>query len=115
MGLQLGCLAPAASARCPVYIGVMLSERFGEHIHEEGQKFTDSFDGVSRAKENVKWVVEAGDLIAHGDPIERQLILVAKMTTAGHKPGYVNIVIFREGALGGPSRRLSEHSKYFSS
>lgn len=55
MGLGVGCEKPPLVTSAPYHIGVILAERFASYYHQEDQRYTDSFDGIERAKDHIKW------------------------------------------------------------
>lgn len=113
MGLQLGCELPPLCHKCPVHVGALLSERFKEYAHLSEQRYTDTFDDELRAKDNIKWFISKGDLIAPDEPIKKRLRLVTKMSQAGHRPGSLTIVTSTDSDPNGPATQLSKCSTYY--
>lgn len=110
MGLQLGCEIPPLCNKCPFHVGALVSEPFLDHAHLSEQRYTDTFDGEFRAKDNIKWVIPKGDLIAPDEPIKKTLRLVTKMSQAGHRPGSLTIVTSTDSDPNGPATQLSKCS-----
>ncbi len=92
MGLGLGCDKPPENTQCPIYIGVVLATHFKDYDHEASQRYTDSFDGIDRAKDSIKWVVQRGDLVTEAAGIQRTLKIIKKMTPTGNQRGSVIVV-----------------------
>lgn len=92
MGLGLGCTPPAPSKECPYHIGVVLAERWTEYNHQQGQKYVDGFDGVTRAKDSIKWLVAQGDLITPDEGIQVTQSIVKKLSRNGNRAGSLKLV-----------------------
>ncbi|KAH9884837.1 hypothetical protein F4778DRAFT_799407 [Xylariomycetidae sp. FL2044] len=92
MGLGVGCKVPPANIRCPYHVGVVVSKRFTKWDHDEAQKYTDTFDGVQRARGNIHWLVTKGDLITQDEGINAEVKLTKKITLKGNRTGTVTIV-----------------------
>ncbi len=93
MGLEIGCSMPPPCYGSPFHIGVVLAENFAEYAHQPSQKYTDSFDGLARARDNIKWVIAKGDLVETNARTSKTLKVVTKMSQPGHRPGSVTIVL----------------------
>ncbi|KAH7012861.1 hypothetical protein EDB80DRAFT_834451 [Ilyonectria destructans] len=92
MGLGLGCTPPAPSKECPYHIGVVLAERWTEYNHQQGQKYVDGFDGVTRAKDSIKWLVAQGDLITPDEGIQVTQSIIKKLSRNGNRAGSLKLV-----------------------
>jgi len=93
MGLGIGCELPAPNIGCPYHIGVVLADRFKIYSHKEIQLYTDTFDGVNRAKDHIKWVVAKDDLVTPHEGIEKKVKIIHKVTRTGKKAGRVVTVL----------------------
>ncbi|KAJ8121543.1 hypothetical protein ONZ43_g2029 [Nemania bipapillata] len=93
MGLGIGCQKPPANSSAPYHIGVVLAERFASYLHEEQQRYADSFDGVYRAKDHINWVIAKGDLVTPDEMIEKKLKIFHKINPQGKKAGRIIVVI----------------------
>jgi hypothetical protein len=107
MGLGLGSELPAPNSSCPYHIGVVLAERFTSYAHEECQKYTDTFDNVPRARDNIKWVVAKDDLVTPHEGIEKKVKIVHKVTPTGKKAGRIEVVLSCHANTGEAPSRLS--------
>lgn len=113
MGLQLGYMWPPHSEYhlCPYHIGIVVAEDFAIYTHQPEQRYTDSFDGKARARDDVKWLIARGDVVEGSIPTIRTIRLVTRMSQAGRRPGSVTIVLSPDERPGGPPRQLSRCSK----
>ncbi|KAI0415867.1 hypothetical protein F5X98DRAFT_376248 [Xylaria grammica] len=93
MGLGVYCEKPPPNSRAPYHIGIVLAERFARYAHEEWQRYDDSLDGVSRAKDHIKWVVAKGDLVTPHEQIAKKVKIVHKITPRGKKAGRVRVIL----------------------
>ncbi|KAI3320302.1 hypothetical protein HD806DRAFT_507127 [Xylariaceae sp. AK1471] len=108
MGLGIGCELPPPNSSCPYHIGVVIAERFASYSHEECQKYTDTFDNVHRAKDNIKWVVAKDDLVTPHEGIEKKVKIVHKVTRTGKKAGRVAVVLSCHVNTGQAPSQLSQ-------
>lgn len=108
MGLGVGCTIPPPALKCPYHIGVVLSKRFAEYDHELAQQYTDSFDNVARAKDNIKWVVARGDLVTNDGSIEKRVKILQKLTRTGKTTGRVTVVLSQHAGPREPSTQLTD-------
>ncbi len=92
MGLGLDCRPPPPQSPCPVHVGIVVAERFAHYDHEPLQKYQDSFDKIERAKNQIKWIVNKGDLLPSDGGLTTRLKLVRKMTQTGSQAGTIRIV-----------------------
>lgn len=111
IGLGVDCEIPAPSLACPFHLGFILSERFALHEHPESSRYVDSFDKVERAKNHIKWVLSKGDLVEPDKIVEKELILVHKMSMPAHKPGSITAVLCREDSVRGLPGQLDKVGK----
>lgn len=107
MGLGLGCTPPAPSKESPYHIGVVLAERWTEHNHKEGQKYVDAFDGVTRAKDNIKWLVAQGDLITPDEGIQVTQSIIKKLSRNGNRAGSLELVFAEIGSGTEPQNQVA--------
>ena len=91
MGLGLGCDQPPPTKQCPYHIGVVLAERWTEYSHEQSQKYADTFDNKTRARDNIKWLVAKGDLITQDEGIAVSQRIIKKLTRNGNRAGAVTL------------------------
>lgn len=108
MGLGVNYRPPPSNTACPVYIGIVVAERFADYEHELNQKYQDSFDKADRARNQIKWVVNKGDLIPAGEGITNRLKVVRKMTPTGSQAGTVKIAM---STYDGPHKPPSHFSQ----
>ena len=112
MGLGIGCSIPPPVLKCPCHIGIVLAKRFAKYDHKPQQRYTDTFDNIDRARDNIKWVVAKDDLITEKDGIQRMLRVVKKKTTAsrtfGKSVGRVTVVYSTFDGLGKLPTRASD-------
>lgn len=106
MGLGKVCDAPPAVSECPYHVGVVVASRFAPYDHVESQKYVDTFDNITRAKDNIKWIIEKGDLIAHNSAIDKSEKIVRKTNPNGNKTGRVIIVVSEWNTYGSPPTQL---------
>ncbi|KAI1373089.1 hypothetical protein F4677DRAFT_430205 [Hypoxylon crocopeplum] len=107
IGLGIGCEIPPASTRCPYHVGVVLARRFAEWDHYEEQKYTDSFDSISRARDDIKWVIAKGDLVSPLQGIEAKVRIIKKVTLKGSQTGRVVLVTSSFDGPGSPPTQYS--------
>ncbi|GAB1320805.1 Heat shock 70 kDa protein 12B [Madurella fahalii] len=105
MAMDVGCgplLQP--NIPCPFHIGVVLSTRYTSYDHDLRQKYTDTFDGVNRAKDHIQWVVARGDLVTM-EGIKERVKITRKFSPHGSLNGQINVVVSRyEGPQNPPSK-----------
>jgi hypothetical protein len=110
MGLGIGCDIPPEVFNCPYHIGVRLAQRFAPYAHDESQKYSDSFDYERRARDNIKWVIAKGDLVAQDNPIVKTTTVIRKFTPTGNKKGTVVLVRSKYSESGLPPTKFSEQT-----
>ncbi|KAI1737444.1 hypothetical protein F4680DRAFT_214502 [Xylaria scruposa] len=113
MGLGLRCEKPPHVASAPYHIGVILAERFASYCHQEDQCYVDSFDGISRAKDQIKWVVAKGDLVTPYEQIEKKVKIVHKITPRGKKTGRVKVILSSHDGTSDNLNRPDQLSQIF--
>ncbi|KAI0428803.1 hypothetical protein F5Y09DRAFT_312038 [Xylaria sp. FL1042] len=106
MGLGVHCEKPPPSSSAPYHIGIILAERFVRYSHQEYQSYTDSFNNVLRAKDQIKRVVAKGDLVAPDKQIAKKVKLVHKINPNGKKAGRVRVILSGHDGTGGHLNRL---------
>jgi hypothetical protein len=93
MALDMGCGCPPPPVMTsPCHVGVVLASSFAEFKHNLQQRYEDSFDGAIRAKNEIKWIVNKGDLVTQEEGITKTIRTVRKLTPSGLKVGRVIIV-----------------------
>ncbi|CAI4213222.1 unnamed protein product [Parascedosporium putredinis] len=63
--------------------------------HHRPERYTDAFDKVHRAKNQIHWVFRRGDLMYQSKPLSRSVTLVQKISVTGVRKGSVRIVVSR--------------------
>ncbi|KAI5458969.1 hypothetical protein BGZ63DRAFT_269464 [Mariannaea sp. PMI_226] len=106
LGLGINCERPNVCVECPFYIGVVLAERWMMYNHDTRQEYQDSFDNKIRAKDNVKWLVNKGDLITTNERIEITQKIIRKIAQKGNKAGRVQLVFSTLDCVGQPPTQL---------
>ena len=107
MGLGMGGDRLVPVTGCPYHVGLVAAERFTSYDHEEAQRYTDSFDDVDRAKDNIKWIIAKGDLISPDQPIEKSTKVVWKTRPNGKKAGRVQLVFSDQDTPRTPATQFS--------
>ncbi|KAH8894314.1 hypothetical protein GQ53DRAFT_643950 [Thozetella sp. PMI_491] len=92
LGLGIGCQIPAPVYECPYHIGVVVAERFTEYDYPGASRYEDTFDGSSRTRDHIEWLVEKGDLIDPSRPTTKEFKMVKKLTEGGARTGRVIII-----------------------
>jgi hypothetical protein len=92
MGLGIGCEVPSSCIKCPIHIGIVISQQFKEFDHKDGQKYTDSFENKPRARGAIKWLIAKGDLVEHNRGIEKSIKVIKKLAPTSPKSGGVFII-----------------------
>ncbi|KAJ2901809.1 hypothetical protein MKZ38_001347 [Zalerion maritima] len=96
IGLAVNCTPPPACVPCPFHLGVVISERFEEWNHQADQRYHDPRDGrgVTLAKENIKWLVDKGELLTgERDPSFIKIVpITGKFKENGVKQGRITVV-----------------------
>ncbi|KAI0450091.1 hypothetical protein F5B21DRAFT_517692 [Xylaria acuta] len=113
MGLGVRCEKPLPVYSAPCHIGIILAERFASYCHQEDQRYTDSFDGVLRAKDHIKWVVARGDLVTPHEQIVKKVKMVHKINPNGKKTGRVNVILSSHDETGEDLNRHDRLSQVF--
>ena len=112
MGLGVECPVPRPVVPCYYSFGVIISKHFSLYDHRAEQRYTDSLDGIARARDHIEWVVLRGDLIVCDEPTEKTVRLVRKLTQNTKRAGRVTIVL---SAADDERQRLSPADRKFSS
>jgi len=115
MAMDVGCGPPLLpNIPCPFHIGVVLSTRYMSFDHDPPQKYTDTFDGVDRAKDHIQWVVTKGDLVAYKNGIEERVKITRKLSPDGSLNGRIVVVASRcDGPRGPPSKlKVDDDGEY---
>jgi hypothetical protein len=93
MALDMGCGRPPPPVMTsPCHVGVVLASSFAGFKHNLQQRYEDSFDSAIRAKNEIKWIVNKGDLVTQEEGVTKTIRTVRKLTPSGLKVGRVIIV-----------------------
>jgi len=89
---------------CKRSYGVCISQSYSGYLHSEEDAYTDSFTGEQKAREQVVWLIEHGDVLRSDKPKKASMQFTRRFARKDPKIFIIHIITYDDDRIPIPRR-----------